>query len=155
MYLRELARMPAFAPCSARRSSSFATIRAWEGGVVEAPWIWAHDGAFYMFYSGNVTTPATAPASPARPSSRPVHEAPANPILRNDATWSAPSRSVVAVVAKHYFVYHAWAEQRRRRHDTTKGARSRRRDRGGADGWPKINDGTPSETSQVWPGEPR
>jgi beta-xylosidase len=27
---------------------------SWEGGVVEAPWLVHHDGAYYLFYSGNV-----------------------------------------------------------------------------------------------------
>lgn len=26
----------------------------WEGGVVEAPTMWQHEGAYYLFYSGNV-----------------------------------------------------------------------------------------------------
>ena len=25
----------------------------WEGGVVEAPFMWKHDGRYYLFYSGN------------------------------------------------------------------------------------------------------
>ena len=27
--------------------------QAWEGTVVEAPYLWRHDGRYYLFYSGN------------------------------------------------------------------------------------------------------
>ena len=26
----------------------------WEGGVVEAPFMWQQDGRYYLFYSGNM-----------------------------------------------------------------------------------------------------
>ena len=27
--------------------------QAWEGTVVEAPYLWKHEGRYYLFYSGN------------------------------------------------------------------------------------------------------
>lgn len=31
----------------------FRNDQAWEGGVVEAPFLWKHSGRYYLFYSGN------------------------------------------------------------------------------------------------------
>lgn len=159
IYLRELAPDGmSFAAGSAQVELIRNNTATWEGGVVEAPWIVEHDGMFYLFYSGNVydaryRTGVARAANVAGPYTKYG----SNPILRNDAAWVGPGHgSVVAVGAKHYFVYHAW-ENDGAGGNATAGGRQILVDEitWGANGWPKINDGTPSETSQVWPGEAR
>ncbi len=122
---------------------------AWEGGVVEAPWVVKHAGTYYVFYSGNVydsryRTGVARATKLDDPSTYVKHGA---PILVNNGTWEGPGHgSVVAVGALDYFVYHAWPA----------GSTTQRQvlvDRIVWEaGWPKIADGTPSHAPQPWPG---
>jgi len=127
---------------------------SWEGGVVEAPWIIERDGAYFLFYSGNVydhryRTGVARAASITGPYTKR-----GAPLLANDATWVGPGHgSVVAVGARDYFAYHAW-------HATAAGGADGARGRvvlvdaiTYVDGWPRIHDGTPSDAALTWPGE--
>ena len=82
---------------------------SWEGPVVEAPWIVKRDGAYFMFYAGNVyddryrTGVARAPSPTARFTKS------GSPILANNAKWVGPGHgSVVRAGATDWFVHHAW-----------------------------------------------
>ncbi|MBA3501043.1 MAG: family 43 glycosylhydrolase [Myxococcota bacterium] len=156
MYLRELAPNGlSFAAGSAQIELLRNAAGTWEGGVVEAPWIVEHGGMFYLFYSGNVYD-ARYRTGVARASSvtGPYTKFAGNPILKNDATWVGPGHgSVVAVGAKHYFVYHAWRNNGGGGNDTEKGRQILVDEIVWQDGWPRISDGTPSEGARPWPGE--
>ena len=83
----------------------------WEGGVVEAPWVVAKDGFYYLFYSGNAYYNGTYAVGVARASSPlgPYQKAGA-PILKTSAAWVGPGHcSVIDTPAGNsYMVYHAW-----------------------------------------------
>ena len=123
---------------------------AWEGGVIEAPWVVKRAGSYYVFYSGNVydsryRTGVARATKIDDPTTYVKHGA---PILTNDATWEGPGHgSVVAIGALDYFVYHAWPA----------GSTTQRQvlvDRiTWSGGWPSIHGGTPSHDPQPWPGE--
>ncbi|HEY5934320.1 MAG TPA: family 43 glycosylhydrolase [Kofleriaceae bacterium] len=156
IYLRELAADGmAFAAGSAQVEILRNAPGTWEGGVAEAPWIVEHGGMFYLFYSGNVYD-ARYRTGVARATSiaGPYTKYAGNPILKNDATWVGPGHgSVVAVGAKHYFVYHAWRNDGAGGNDVPKGRQILVDEIVWADGWPRIGNGTPSDTPRPWPGE--
>lgn len=84
---------------------------AWEGGVVEAPWVVRKDGMYYLFYSGNAYYNGTYAVGVARASSPlgPYTKAGA-PILKTTSAWVGPGHcSVIDTPAGNsYMVYHAW-----------------------------------------------
>jgi arabinan endo-1,5-alpha-L-arabinosidase len=84
---------------------------AWEGGVVEGPWILSHGGAYYLFYSGNAYYNGTYAVGVARASSPlgPYQKLGA-PILTTDAAWVGPGHcSVVdAPSGDTVMMFHAW-----------------------------------------------
>ena len=87
--------------------------RAWEGNLVEAPFIIEHDGHYYLFYSGNAYYDGRYAVGVARASSPlgPYEKAPA-PIVTTRAPWVGPGHCSV-VPGKGgdlYMVYHAWRE---------------------------------------------
>jgi len=125
---------------------------SWEGGVVEAPWVVARDGFFYMFYSGNVYDHRYRTGVARSVSVLGPYEKLGPPILANNEVWVGPGHgSVIPVGGIDYLVYHAW----RNKGDGTN-------DPGGRmvlvdrifyeNGWPRIGDGTPSSSRQAWPG---
>jgi hypothetical protein len=127
----------------------------WEGGVVEAPWVVARDGFYYLFYSGNVydhryRTGVARSASVLGP-----YEKLGPPILGNNERWVGPGHgSVVQVGGLDYFVYHAWTNAGDGTNDGALG-RNVLVDRiVYENGWPRIHDGTPSRSPQPWPGVP-
>lgn len=141
-----------FAPGSQAKQVVVNDPQTWEGGVVEAPWVVKRGGRYYLFYSGNVydyryrtgVARATAVDGP--------YEKHGAPVIANNARWVGPGHgSVVSVVSKDYWVYHAWVNAG----DGTNGAgRYVLVDRiAWVGGWPQISDGTPSSTAQPWPGE--
>ncbi|WP_257452081.1 glycoside hydrolase family 43 protein [Archangium lipolyticum] len=85
--------------------------RAWEGGVVEAPWVVARDGYYYLFYSGNAFYNGTYAVGVARATSPlgPFTKASA-PILKTVPGWEGPGHcSVINTPAGNtVMVYHAW-----------------------------------------------
>ncbi len=84
---------------------------SWEGGVVEAPWVVAKDGYYYLFYSGNAYYNSTYAIGVARATSPlgPYQKASA-PILRTAAGWVGPGHGsvVTSPSGNSYMVYHAW-----------------------------------------------
>ena len=127
----------------------------WEGGVVEAPWIVENGGFHYMFYSGNVynhqyRTGVARSVGPLGP-----YEKLGTPILGNNERWVGPGHgSVVQVQGLDHFVYHGWINAGNGTNDGTKG-RQVLVDRIVWDnGWPRIHDGSPSRSQQLWPGVP-
>lgn len=127
----------------------------WEGGVVEAQWLIRRDGMYFMFYSGNVydhryRTGVARAASVLGP-----YEKFGPPILGNNERWVGPGHgSVVSIAGLDYFVYHAWTNAG---NGTQSGDAGRQVlvDRIVWDqSWPKIHDGSPSRSQQLWPGVP-
>ncbi|MFD2767114.1 glycoside hydrolase family 43 protein [Micromonospora eburnea] len=83
----------------------------WEGTVVEAPFLWRHDGRLFLFYSGNgYASKAYAEGyatcdTPAGP----CEKAPENPILRSDSAASGPGHAaMVEYDGRTWLLYHAW-----------------------------------------------
>ncbi len=127
---------------------------AWEGDVVEAPWVMHRGRYYYMFYSGfrycNDTygvgvARATSPLGPFKKRSA--------PILHSNAKWNGPGHnSVVASGGHNFLVYHAWSGA----HSCGgTGTRKLMIDwitwRGG---WPFVNSGTPSRGVHTAPPVP-
>jgi GH43 family beta-xylosidase len=131
-------------------------INSWEGGVVEAPWVVARDGYFYMFYSGNVYDHRYRTGVARSDKLMGPYEKLGAPVLGNNNRWVGPGHgSVVTVAGVDYFVYHAWANNGEGKQDESKGRRDLvDRITWADDGWPKIADGSPSDVPQPWPGEP-
>jgi beta-xylosidase len=83
----------------------------WEGGVVEGPVMWRHDGRYYLFYSGNDYASdyyavgyatCTTPLGPCRDASE-------NPILKGACRAAGPGHnSLIDVDGETWIVYHAW-----------------------------------------------
>lgn len=125
----------------------------WEGGVVEAPWVVQRGGFHYMFYSGNVydhryRTGVARSLGPLGP-----YEKLGAPILANNERWVGPGHgSVVAVQGLDYFVYHGWQNAGDGTQDAAKGRHVLVDRIEWENGWPKIHDGTPSRSQQLWPG---
>ena len=125
----------------------------WEGGVVEAPWVVQRGGFHYMFYSGNVydhryRTGVARSLGPLGP-----YEKLGPPILGNNERWVGPGHgSVVAVQGLDYLVYHSWVNAGDGTHDGAKGRHVLVDPIVWEDGWPRIHDGTPSRSPQLWPG---
>lgn len=132
--------------------SRFALIKndlAWEGRLVEAPWVVKRNGQYYLFYSGNdfnTTGYATGVATSSSPLGGFTKKG--DPILKSGTKWKAPGHnSIAAFNGNDYILNHAWEG------DVFQDVRPTLLDRvlWGSDGWPAINDGTPSETAQPYP----
>jgi len=126
--------------------------QAWEGAVVEGPWLVAHGGAYWLFYSGNSYANASYAVGVARASSPlgPYTKA-AAPIVTSTGPWVGPGHcSVVdAPGGETVMLYHAWASG----HVNGAGdARLMLVDRvaWGADGWPTLPS-APSVATQPLP----
>lgn len=124
----------------------------WEGGVTEAAWIVKRDGYYYLFYSGNVYDHRYRTGVARATSILGPYEKHGAPILGNNERWVGPGHgSVLEVAGTHYFVYHAWDAAA----DGTNAPGGRKilvdRIEWGADGWPRIHDGTPSRSWLPWP----
>ncbi|HSN29535.1 MAG TPA: family 43 glycosylhydrolase [Kofleriaceae bacterium] len=128
---------------------------AWEGPLVEAPWLVKRNGMYYLFYSGNVFDERYRVGVARAASVRGPYTKHGAPILGNNAKWLGPGHnSSVQVDGIDYLVYHAW-------HATPAGAPDQTRGRvlmvdrvdWGSDGWPVIDtDGTPSMSARPRPG---
>lgn len=85
--------------------------RAWEGGVVEGPWVVQRNGAYWLFYSGNSYANSTYAvgvahaASPLGPYTKL-----AAPIVTSNGDWIGPGHCSVVdgPSGGDYMVYHAW-----------------------------------------------
>jgi len=84
---------------------------AWEGGVVEGPWVVLHGGQYFLFYSGNSYANATYAVGVAR-ADNPLgpYTKLGNPILKSNADWIGPGHCSVIDTPEgdSYMVYHAW-----------------------------------------------
>ncbi|HEX9105539.1 MAG TPA: glycoside hydrolase family 43 protein, partial [Polyangia bacterium] len=86
--------------------------QAWEGAVVEGPWLVAHGGAYWLFYSGNSYANATYAVGVARATSPlgPYTKA-AAPIVTSQGPWVGPGHCSVVdgPGGETMMLYHAWA----------------------------------------------
>ena len=129
-------------------------INTWEGGVIEAPWVVARDGCFYLFYSGNVYDHRYRTGVARASDLFGPYEKFGPPLLKNNNDWVGPGHgSVVSVGDDDYFIYHAWMNDGQGMQDDGKGRRDLVDRITWVDGWPKISDGSPSASPQPWPGE--
>jgi beta-xylosidase len=84
---------------------------AWEGNLVEGPFVFEHAGRFYLFYSGNAYYDGRYAVGVARASSPlgPYTKAPA-PIVMTGGDWVGPGHNSVVEGpgGDAYLVYHAW-----------------------------------------------
>jgi xylan 1,4-beta-xylosidase len=87
----------------------------WEGRVVEAPEIVAHDGWLYLFYSGNSYGPPSncryaLGVARSRGLFGPWQRDPANPILRSNRAWRCPGHAspVSDGAGRLLLLYHAY-----------------------------------------------
>jgi arabinan endo-1,5-alpha-L-arabinosidase len=124
---------------------------AWEGDVVEAPWVHHRGSFYYLFYSGFRYCNATYGVGIAR-SRSPLGPfvKKSGPILKSNAKWSGPGHNaVVRRGGRPWIVYHAWSGA----HDCEDGgSRKLMLDPiGWKGGWPFIGDGTPSRGPVVAP----
>jgi beta-xylosidase len=87
---------------------------SWEGGVVEAPYILRHEGAFYLFYAGNaccgVGCKYAEGVARADHLLGPYTKDPANPIIRPNGVWKCPGHgtAVETPEGNYLFVFHAY-----------------------------------------------
>lgn len=117
---------------------------AWEGGVVEGPFILRRNDWFYLFYSGNGCCGAgcnyALGVARARSLQGPWEKNPANPILAGNETWKCPGHgSIVQAERGGYFLlYHAYSAN-----GTIFTGREGLLDevKFGPDDWPTINNG--------------
>jgi xylan 1,4-beta-xylosidase len=90
---------------------------SWEGGVIEAPYILKHDGAFYMFYAGNaccgVQCRYAEGVAKATHLLGPWNRDPGNPIIAANDVWRCPGHgtAVANATGQDYFLYHAYPTQ--------------------------------------------
>jgi beta-xylosidase len=116
----------------------------WEGGVVEAPHVVAHDGWLYLFYSGNTygqrSCHYAVGVARARTLLGPWQRAPRNPIVHSNGEWRCPghSSSVDDGMGNQYLLYHGYRATDRRR---TQRVGLLDRITWTASGWPQINGG--------------
>lgn len=94
----------------------FRNTEAWEGHVVEAPFLWRHENLYYLFYSGNdfgnerYGIGFAVGASPLGP----FIKWPLNPILRSSGDAAGPGHQCLVRddAGDDWLVYHAWAPDR-------------------------------------------
>jgi beta-xylosidase len=85
--------------------------RAWEGSLVEGPWMIEHGGTFYLFYSANGYASSKYAIGVARSSSpMGTFEKLAAPILTSGGAWAGPGHCSVVDIpdGETEIVYHAW-----------------------------------------------
>jgi beta-xylosidase len=127
---------------------------AWEGGVVEGPFILRRNGWFYLFYSGNGCCGSGCSYALGVARSRtllgPWEKNPANPILAGNETWKCPGHGSIVQDAQGrcFFLYHAYS---------TGGSVFTGREgmldevRFGPDNWPTINNGNGPSVKAISP----
>lgn len=136
------------------RTVLFANDLAWEGEVVEGPWVVERGGSYLMFYAGNTfNSPRYATGVARARSPLGPFEKRGEPILVSSDRWHGPGHgSVVRIGGADYFAYHAWQAGRIDEvWDVSVHPRMMLLDRidWQADGWPRIGDGTPGEGGEV------
>ena len=129
------------------RSAVLRSDLEWEGRLVEAPQVAKRDGRYYLFYSGGKFDTPSYAVGVAR-SFSPIggFVKKGDPILRTGGRWKGPGHgSVVAYEGDAYMLYHAWEGEQ------FVDVRQCLLDRIAwtDEGWPLVNDGTPSEPDQT------
>ncbi|MEU7873965.1 glycoside hydrolase family 43 protein [Dactylosporangium sp. NPDC049140] len=84
---------------------------AWEGHVVEAPFLWRHGAGLLLFYAANAYDTAAYAEGYARCDTPlgPCRKAPGNPILASRGGASGPGHaSMVEQDGRTWLLYHAW-----------------------------------------------
>ena len=85
--------------------------QAWEGALVEGPWVVDHGGQYYLFYSANGYASTSYAIGVARASSPlgPYVKA-SEPIVRTGGLWAGPGHGSVLTTPKGetWHVYHSW-----------------------------------------------
>ena len=84
---------------------------AWEGHLVEAPFMWRRGGAYYLFYSANAYDSDAYAAGYAVCESPvgPCRKAEENPILSSRGTAAGPGHlSLIEHDGRTWMLYHAW-----------------------------------------------
>ena len=127
---------------------------AWEGAVIEGPFVLKRDNWFYLFYSGNgcCGSGCNYAVGVARSHSLhgPYEKYARNPILAGNATWKCPGHgSIVRTERSRYFLmYHAYSVK-----DSVFTGRQALLDEVTfrSDGWPVINDGKGPSTTAPMP----
>lgn len=136
------------------RTELFANDLAWEGDVVEGPWVVERGGWFVMFYAGNTFNSPRYATGVARARSPlgPFEKLP-DPILVSSERWHGPGHgSVVTVGGADHFAYHAWqAGKIDEVWDVSVHPRMMLLDpiEWQPDGWPRIAAGRPGEAGAV------
>jgi len=138
--------------------------QAWEGNLVEGPWIFYHNTLqyYYLFFSGNGFSSANYAVGVARSKNAlgPYTKLSSNPILHTASSssnpkWAGPGHCSVIGVKNGQIdveiVYHAWASNA-----IGTGSREMLVDTVNFDstsGWPNINNGSnvPSQTARTIP----
>lgn len=125
---------------------------AWEGALIEGPFVVKRGDWFYLFYSGSgcCGTGCDYALGVARSKSLhgPWEKNPANPIMAGNLEWKCPGHGSIVSDEKgrFWFMYHAYAQK-----GTVFTGREALLDevKFGADNWPTINDGKgPSISAQ-------
>lgn len=141
-----------FAPGTTRTLIANNNPASWEGGVIEATWLYKRGGYYYLFYSGNVydsryRTGVARATSLLGPYIKKV-----DPILNNSSKWVGPGHgSVISTRSGEYFIYHAWRNNGAGGHDESKGRNVLLDKIDWVDDWPSINGGKPSDTAKMGP----
>jgi xylan 1,4-beta-xylosidase len=117
---------------------------SWEGGVVEGPFIFRHQGKFFLFYAGNAC--CGVKCDYAEGVARATHllgpwtKDPANPIIRPNGAWKCPGHGTAVHTASgsDYLLYHAYPSV-----GTVYLGRESVLDRitWNSDDWPEVNSG--------------
>lgn len=120
---------------------------AWEGGVVEGPFVVRRDGWFYLFYSGNACCGRSCNYALGVARSRkllgPWEKNPANPILAANESWQCPGHGSIVEDAqgRSFLLYHSYKKSE----DFAQVGREALLDEvewgAAAAGWPTINNG--------------
>jgi xylan 1,4-beta-xylosidase len=118
--------------------------RRWEGKVVEGPYVLAHGGWYYLFYSGNACCGEQCNyalgVARAQSLNGVWEKHPGNPILAGSDDWRCPGHGSIVEAAdqRTYLLYHSYSTQ-----DFVRGGRFGLLDEvmWGTDDWPSINAG--------------
>jgi GH43 family beta-xylosidase len=93
------------------RATLITNDQAWEGTLVEGPWMIHRAGQYYLFYSGNFYASAAYAIGVARSASPlgPFTKA-AAPLVRSAGAWAGPGHGsvILAPSSETWFVYHSW-----------------------------------------------
>lgn len=127
-----------------QRRALLSNTLAWEGDLVEAPWVIKRGSYYYLFYSGFRYCNATYGTGVARSKSPlgPFVKR-SRPILASNGAWSGPGHnSIVRTGGRAWIVYHAWPGRHECEED---GSRKLMLDPiSWSGGWPSVGNGTPS-----------